>query len=114
MSNSSEKYKSVIYLSGPYHNGGGTVDENIAQARKAAIEYWERGFAVICPHLNTAHFENDCRCVWEDFIAGDFEIIRRLRVEQDKMVMLPGWSTSKGAMAEHEEARRIGLKVEYY
>ena len=53
------------------------------QARKAGITLWTLGYTVICPHLNTAHFDGvvpDQR-----FLDGDLEILRRC----DLMVMLP-------------------------
>ena len=47
----------VIFISGKYR---GDVDYNIAHARKEAIALWQKGYAVICPHLNTAHFDGLC------------------------------------------------------
>ena len=103
------KRNEVVYISGPYSNGGGSIDENILRARKVAIRYWEMGYTVICPHLNTAHFENDCKLKWEDYIEGDFELIRR----SDIVVMLPGWLNSSGATEEHNEARRLNKTIIY-
>lgn len=97
----------LIYLAGKY---SGDVVENIEKARAVAVECWEKGYAVICPHLNTAHMELDCKCTWEDYLSGDFEMIRKC----DAIVMLEGWTGSKGAVAEHKLAKEINLPTYYY
>lgn len=84
----------LLYIAGPYR---GNVNANILAARQVAIKLWEQGHVVICPHLNTALFEQDCACTDEDYLAGDLEMLRRC----DGMVLLPGWSDSQGASAEH-------------
>ena len=87
----------VLYLAGPYR---GDIDANITAARKVAIELWERGYTVICPHLNTAHFEVDCNLPESEYIRRDLEILSRC----DAIVMLPGWEKSEGACAELDYA----------
>jgi len=106
---STSKRSEVVYISGPYSNGGGTIEENITRARKVAIRYWEMGYTVICPHLNTINFENDCKLDWEDYVEGDLELIRR----SDIIIMLAGWGNSAGATTEHAEARRLNKIVVY-
>lgn len=92
----------LIYVSGPYTLGD--IDTNIAKAREVAVELWKMGYAVICPHTNTAHF--DCPEIpYEAFIAGDVEMVRRV----DALVMLPGWMESKGAVREHQVAEDAGI-----
>ncbi len=73
----------LVYIAGPYSNGGSTREENVALARKVAREYWCKGYAVICPHLNTHDFDDEIS--YEDILAGDLEIVRRC----DIIVMLP-------------------------
>ncbi len=93
----------IVYTAGRYT---GDIDANIALARKVAMELWQCGFTVICPHLNTAHFEQDCKTLdWQDYMNGDLEMIERV----DALVMLPGWEDSKGAVMEkaHADVRRI-------
>jgi uncharacterized UPF0146 family protein len=94
----------IVYTAGKY---SGNVDENIANARKVAIELWEMGHAVICPHLNSAHMELDCKATWEDYLNGDLEIISRM----DAIVMLEGWEDSKGAKMELDFARKLNIPV---
>jgi len=89
----------IVYLAGPY---SGNVDDNISRARKISIELWEAGYYVVCPHLNTAHFEIDCRCTYENYMRGDIEILSKC----DAVVMLPGWQNSAGASREKKHAAR--------
>ncbi len=96
--------KPLVYLSGPYT---GDVHWNILKARLMAIKMWEAGFAVICPHLNTAHFEQDCSVSYEDYLEGDLRIIEGC----DAMLMLEGWEDSKGSVKEEEHAGEKGIPV---
>jgi hypothetical protein len=98
----------LVYIAGPYSHGGGTREENVAIARKVALEYWKRGYAVICPHLNTHDFDPDLS--YDEILEGDLEMVKRC----DKIVMLPDWINSKGARREHDEARKWCLEIEYY
>jgi len=108
----------VIYVAGPYgqktaKNGVediSGVDRNIQQAREIAIKLWEAGYAVICPHLNTQHFELDCKLDHAGYLAGDFEIIERC----DAVVMTPDWVDSAGATMEREHAISLGIPVFVY
>jgi hypothetical protein len=99
----------VVYVSGSYTaptmRG---IEENIIIAREYAIRIWDLGYSVICPHLNTAEFENDCKnTTYEDFIQGDLEIIARC----DTVFMMASWVKSMGANREREQAFKIGKPV---
>lgn len=103
----------VIYISGPYYNSTQEgVAENIWAAQKVAIGFWKQGWAVICPHLNTAHFENFIKDS-QVFLRGDLEFIKRLISGKDGIYMLKNWKTSYGARCEHRLARRMGLEIYY-
>ena len=97
----------IIYLSGCY---SGNIEENIEIARKVAIKLWEKGYTVLTPHLNTYHFEKDCKCSYDDFIRGDLEMISRC----DAICMLQGWMCSQGACREKEFAKYLGIPIFYY
>jgi len=98
----------VLYVAGPYRAAtvSGIV-ANIRAAEKVAVEFWQKGYAVICPHKNTALFDG----LAPDFVwlQGDLEMLRRC----DVIVMIPGWENSTGAKAELAEAERLGLEVIY-
>lgn len=99
----------LIYSAGLYSGTTHSeISDHIDIARRAAIKLWEMGHTVITPHLNTAHFELDCECGYEDYMRGDFQIIARC----DAMVMLPGWTMSKGARREWEYA--VSLEIPIY
>jgi len=97
----------LVYISGLYSVG--SVKHNIKNARRAAIELWERRFAVHCPHLNTAHFEQDCKAAYEDYLRGDLKIISRC----DVILMIGEWRRSPGARTEREFALNHGIRVFY-
>jgi hypothetical protein len=89
----------VAYISGSYRsNSVNGIYENIQKARDVAMKYWRLGYAVICPHTNTAFMDGACPDhVWLD---GDLELVRR----SDIVVMLPGWQSSEGSIKEYQEA----------
>lgn len=98
----------LIYVAGAYRaptiHG---VVRNIERASAAALALWQQGWAVICPHKNTALF--DGAAPDEVWLAGDLEMLRRC----DAVFMLRGWRDSRGATAEHEEAVARGLEILY-
>lgn len=94
----------LVYTAGRY---SGDVDNNIAIAREVAKKLWEAGHAVICPHLNTAHFEQDCTATYEQYIEGDLNMVARV----DALVMIPGWEQSPGACNEREYALSLNMPV---
>ncbi len=104
----------IAYVSGPYRadceNG---VWEHIAAARVIAVKLWQMGYAVICPHTNTAFFgtgaEHDGR-----FLEGDLAIIDRLIPGEDCLVMMPTWQHSAGAQGEMARATFRGLDVYFW
>ena len=99
----------IAYIAGPYR--APTVfglTENIQRAREVAAEFWRMGYAVICPHMNSALMDG----VVPDgmFLAGDREFIRRMRAG-DVFVLLPGWQESRGTKAEAALAFSRGLTI---
>ena len=94
----------LIYVAGPY---AGDTDRNIEQAAQIAAQLWELGHAVICPHTNTAHFEKRCKVAYEQWIAGDLNIIARC----DAVVVTPGGDASHGVQVERSYAEGLGIPV---
>ena len=98
----------VVYISGAYRNKSiNGVYENIQKARTEAIKWWRKGYAVICPHMNTALMDGSCDdSIW---IKGDLEILSRC----DIIVMLKGWRDSEGACCEWDDAVASGIEIIY-
>lgn len=100
----------LAYVAGPYRSKTGAGDhfgtwQNILAAEKVAYELWEMGFAVICPHKNSAWF--DGVIPGKQFYEGDMEMLARC----DLVVMVGGWENSVGATAERKEAVELGIPV---
>jgi hypothetical protein len=100
--------KGVAYIAGPYSAPTiyGVV-KHIREAEAATIRWWHHGYAVICPHMNTALLDGELD--YEQVMAGDLELVRR----SDVIVMLPKWKQSAGAVREHALALELGKKVVY-
>lgn len=108
----------IVYVAGPYRAKSGAhdasvyneIEENIRRAEAAAIRLWDAGFAALCPHLNTVHFEVKCpSALPEAYLEADL----RWLAACDIIYMLPGYVYSAGAMGELYRARELGLKVYY-
>ena len=96
----------LLYVAGPYR---GMVEANIYEARQVAIKLWEAGHFALCPHLNTALFEHDCKVDDEVYINRDLDALARC----DGIVMVQGWENSEGAKREHNYALENGMRVWY-
>lgn len=96
------------YVAGPFRGKNHwDIAENIRRAEALALEVWRLGAACICPHSNTAHFQDAAPDhVWLD---GDLEMLARC----DFMLMTPDWRRSSGATAEHEFAAQRGIRIFY-
>jgi len=92
----------VAYIAGPYRSKTvhGVV-ENIRRAEAVALKYWRIGYAVVCPHKNTALFDGTCPD--ETWLEGDLEILARC----DTVVMMKGWEKSQGAAEELQHAQSL-------
>ncbi len=100
----------VVYVAGPYRSTcEWQLEEFLRHAEDESLKLWKKGWAVICPHKNTAHFGgalNIPNSVWLD---GDLEILKRC----DAIYMLKGWEGSEGAKGELSLAENINIPVYY-
>ncbi len=98
----------VIYVAGPFR--GKTpwaIEQNVRRAEGAALWLWQEGFAVICPHTMTRHYQDSAPdVVW---LEGTLELMRRC----DAVFVLSRWESSAGTLGEIAEAKRLGLPVIY-
>ena len=100
----------LVYLAGPYTGKDyNEVEENIRVAEKAAIKWWDLGYGVFCPHLNTSHFELKSVAAKEAYLECGLRIMESC----DAVVMLPGWWDSPGARKERRHAMTLGIPVVY-
>ena len=102
----------VLYLAGPFGNLDPIhgIQRNILTASEIALEAWGKGWAVICPHKNTADFQFATGIPDETWTEGYLSIMLRC----DAVLMLPGWINSPGAVKERRIALRRSMEVFYY
>ena len=103
----------IAYIVGPYRaETYKHRQENIAKAAIVAKEFWKRGYAVICPHTNSANFDG----IVSDkvFLEGYLEILLLLDHFVDNLVVaLPGWISSSGSRNEISQAKAFDLEILY-
>ncbi len=100
----------LIFVSGPYNGESqAKITENIWHACRVAVRLWELGWFCICPHMNMAHFEVYSSLPEKVYLKGDLKFLEKC----DCVFMLKGYENSKGAKAELELAKKLGLAVYY-
>lgn len=96
----------VAYVAGPYN---GDVDDNIQRAEKVSIELIKKGYSVITPQKNTAHYEKyegkDLNL--NTWMEMDFNLIERC----DVVFIMENWEGSKGVAQEIHFAKAHGIPV---
>ena len=98
----------IAYVAGPYRAPTASQRQhNIYRARQAAESLWKRGYAVLCPHLNSANMDGLVED--EQFLQGCLEMVRR----SDLVWLLPGWRKSEGTVREVAEAEIRGVEVRF-
>lgn len=100
-------WSKLAYVAGPYRDSRGAwfIQENIRAAERLSLELWAMGFAIICPHKNTAFF--DGLLPDRAWLDGDLTILARC----DLLVLGPRWRASRGARGEREFAERKGIPI---
>ena len=89
----------LLYIAAPYRAKKVVqLQQNIHEARLMSQYYWTQGYAVICPHLNSANFDE----LMPDkvFLQGTMLILSRC----DSIAMHPDWEQSIGCISEHDYA----------
>ena len=96
----------IVFIAGPYT--APTVEgraANIAQAELYARALARVGIGFVCPHLNTAHFDEENSY---DFFL---EMTVALMLRCDAVLALPSWVHSNGARIEVAAARQARIWV---
>jgi len=96
----------VVYVAGAFRaRTQWGIMQNVRKAEDASLKLWKLGYAVICPHTMTQHFQNECPdTVWLD---GCLELLKRC----DAIYLVEGWQTSEGSLAEYKLAKELGLVI---
>jgi hypothetical protein len=81
------------------------ISKNIQRASELAKDLWRAGFAVVCPHTNTAFFGGVVP--EQEFIDGCLEILSRC----DAIACVPGWENSVGSCGEVALAKLLNLPI---
>lgn len=99
----------LIYIAGPYRAPDrAAIARNIAAARAEAVFAASRGWFPVCPHLNTAHMEDDLPHLGDDYwLRGTMRIMERCHA----VLLVPGWQNSAGTLAEVSRARALSIPV---
>ncbi|MCR4375659.1 MAG: nucleoside 2-deoxyribosyltransferase [Acidobacteria bacterium] len=96
----------VVYVGGPFrapdHWG---IAVNVRAAETLALEVWRLGATALCPHLNSAHFQDTLPDrVW---LEGDLELLSRC----DALLLVSDWEASQGTQTERQFALNRGIPV---
>ena len=102
------KKKKLAYVAGPYRSKLGRLGIliNIMRARKIARLLWKQGYAVICPHSNSAFMSGKDIAEFH-FLQGYCTILEKC----DVAVFLPGWEKSEGSKEEMQVAYNNKLEI---
>jgi hypothetical protein len=99
----------LIYVSGKI--SAPTREEvlaNIDAAAKVAGEWMKAGHSVICPHTNSGGIvDAGYEFTHAEWMKADLTMIARC----DAMVMVDGWTGSKGAKEEYNYAHELGIPI---
>lgn len=98
----------IIYIAGPYNaRNSWLLQRNIKEASWMAAFYWCKGYAVICPHMNSAFFDG----LLEDsvFLKGYITLLSKC----DEIAMHPCWRISPGSVKEHAYAELNDITCRY-
>ena len=100
----------LAYVIGPYRDASEyNVRLNIRSAESAALDLWHEGFAVICPHKNTAGFNGARGLPDYTWLKGDIEMLKRC----DFAYVVGDYRTSQGSLAEIRFCEENNIPVYY-
>jgi len=96
----------VVYVAGAFRaDTQWGIMQNVRKAEEVSLKLWKLGFACICPHTMTQHFQDECPDkIWLD---GCLVLLKRC----DAIYLVDGWTESEGSLAEYKLARKLGLTI---
>lgn len=86
-------------------------ERNITIASGVSQILWGRGIcAALCPHLNTARFDDHLDLTHDNWMQGYIELM----LGCDIVVVAPGWEGSTGTKQEIDVATQASMPVFFY
>lgn len=101
-----------VYISGPLTTDTSEGEqENVRRALQTASRYYEKGYAVFCPHAQIYWIDREFKpnLKYEDWLAVDLYWLTKC----DVVVFLSGWERSRGSTIEHMLACALGKTIIY-
>lgn len=96
----------VVYVAGPLTGKDmWEVRQNVHLAEDWGMAIAELGGVPLMPTSNTEHFYGTLTP--EFWYAATIELLKRC----DAIFLIEGWTRSKGAVAEREEAQNLGIPI---
>ena len=96
----------LVYVAGKFRGPNAwAIEQNIRAAEVVGMEVAQLGAAPVIPHANTRFFHGT---ITDEFwLAATMALLERC----DAVMLVPGWPTSTGALAEVARAKQLGLPV---
>ncbi len=106
--NNRPRNKKIAYVIGPYRaDNEWDIIKNVHTAEHVAIQLWNAGFAVICPHKNSNGLPGAID--EEVLMGGDYEFL----AVSDFVVTCGDWQNSKGSLNELKFCKQYSIPVYY-
>lgn len=95
-----------VYVAGPYKaNSEWETKQNIRNAEAVAVELWNKGYAVLCPHKNSAFLGGTAQD--KIFLEGYLEFLKCCNF----VILVGQWWKSSGTIKEIELALKLDISV---
>lgn len=110
--------KPIIQVCGPITTGGvGNVSGNLKELNNKIFELQNNGLSI----FDQSVFEDTTQKLTEKLSKNEYfaDVLTEFYLPLfekgyiEELYFLPDWQTSKGATWEHEQAKRLGLKIVY-
>jgi hypothetical protein len=104
----------LIYIAGPYTaSTEAEVITNVRLAEIAGQEILEKGFLPIIPHKITSHWDTWGRLTHWTHEEWIYQFCKPLLLRCDCLLLIEGWTDSKGAKLEHSIAIDAHIPIAY-
>lgn len=96
----------IVYTAGAFRGTSHwDQEQNIRRAEQVSLDVWRAGFPCLSPHCNTRYFQGAAPD--EVWLQGDLLMLERC----DAVLLVPGWETSSGTLAEVAHAEKLGIPI---